>query len=115
MVRGLPGPRFSLPLLHSLAYMPLQAAREVPIVRKKVDDVLGGAEAWANVDQIEGAAAPSAVPLVCVLFTVVSLLPPSPVSPLREQVGVLQADPNAIGGRADDHLLQVHGVWGPVE
>jgi DNA-directed RNA polymerase III subunit RPC11 len=33
--------------------------KKVPLQRKQVDDVLGGAEAWENVDQTEGAWSPS--------------------------------------------------------
>jgi DNA-directed RNA polymerase subunit M/transcription elongation factor TFIIS len=104
-------------------------AQRTYLQRKEVDDVLGGADAWKNVDQTEGQKPKTVMraravrqrglltvhryscsslyfPLFFPLFVCVRLS--SPVSEVRERPCILHADPNAFSGRAHDHLLQMH-------
>ena len=41
-------------LVHLERFIFSKVTKKVTLQRKKVDDVLGGAEAWKNVDQTEG-------------------------------------------------------------
>ena len=90
-----------------------QIENEVPLEHKAVDDVLGGAEAWKNADQTDGA--PDAectithkdLTLMRVCFGVHC----SELWQVHEPTCLLPAAADPLRRRAHDHFLQVYGVW----
>jgi len=77
--------------------------------RKQIDDVMGGADSWKNVDSTAGAS----LSLHCRPLS--RSLTRSPLSPVRSRLpervrlgpGLLHADPDPLGRRAEHDLLQV--------
>lgn len=52
--------------------------KKVPLQRKQVDDVLGGDEAWENVDQTESASCPGDAPTSMLLLVDANARPAAP-------------------------------------
>ena len=97
--------------------------KRIPLVRKKVDDILGGDKAWENVDQtdaacphceskVRSAACARAPPLILCGRPRHALPPPCSSSAAAR---VLLADSDPLSRRADDHILQVCAMPGKLE
>ena len=79
-------------------------SKKVYLKRKEIDDVLGGEDAWKNVDKTQGQCGLSYITYEAfVKFIVYFCL--SKMSEMRPSRGLLHADPNTISGRANDNLL----------
>lgn len=88
---------------------PQVTSRKYPQL-KEVDDVLGGAAAWENVDSTagRGRGASGAGPGRALRPLTAPRPPPRRAVPqVRAPPRLLHADPDALGRRAHDHLLQV--------
>lgn len=87
--------------------LPQVTSRKYPRL-KEVDDVLGGAAAWENVDSTAGRAGPRGrVGLGLPRRALTAFFPRRAVPQVRAPPRLLHADPDALGRRAHDHLLQV--------
>uniref|UniRef100_A0A803WFL5 RNA polymerase III subunit K n=1 Tax=Ficedula albicollis TaxID=59894 RepID=A0A803WFL5_FICAL len=74
---------------------------------KEVDDVLGGAAAWENVDSTAGRAGPWGRRGPGCPAGPSRPFPRRAVPQVRAPPRLLHADPDALGRRAHDHVLQV--------
>lgn len=96
-----PGPAEPLPVPG-----PQVTSRKYPRL-KEVDDVLGGAAAWENVDSTAGRAGPRGRAGLAGPCRPLTALSRRAVPQVRAPPRLLHADPDALGRRAHDHLLQV--------
>ena len=84
---------------------PLQVAKCAPLATKEVDDVLGGKDAWKNVDQTTGACAWRFVGAQFACTTMLAL-GRSNMPSLLQQEGILHANSDSLSRRAYDSVLQ---------
>ena len=102
-----------------------QIVKEIPLKKKQVEDVLGGEEAWKNVQKTPGMWQQSVVVRALPAPLCVSPLPSLPrLTPLhpcsylrrvRPRRGLLPRDPDPVRGRASDHLLPLHRLQQDLE